>query len=125
MATFHEYRCRGLPLLQHLLPDPSPTRVFQMQPIGVVIPRESYSGYGSLVAHKLHRFTEPITRHVTSTVQKLIKGMPRTGLNRHGRGYATKEAGSAVHFPVSGPIGLARSHILHIHHYISIGVASF
>src|SRR5438132_12742842 len=38
--------------------------------------------------------------------------MPRTGLNRHERGYATKEAGSAVHFPVSGPIGLARSHIL-------------
>ena len=31
-----------------------------MQPIGVVIPRESYSGYGSLVAHKLHRFTAPI-----------------------------------------------------------------
>src|SRR5207237_1382437 len=54
----------------------------------------------------------PITQHVTSTVQKLIKGMPRTGLNRHRRGFATKEAGSAVHFPVSGPIGLARSHIL-------------
>src|SRR6266540_4304139 len=52
------------------------------------------------------------TRHVTSTVQKLIKGMPRTGLNRHRRGYATKEAGSAVHFLVSGPIGLARSQFL-------------
>src|SRR5438132_1820080 len=38
--------------------------------------------------------------------------MPRTGLNRHRRGYATKEAGSAVHFPVSGPIGLAWSQIL-------------
>src|SRR5438128_10894682 len=38
--------------------------------------------------------------------------MPRTGLNRHGRGYATKEAGSAIHFPVSGPIGLARSQVL-------------
>src|SRR6266508_4874897 len=38
--------------------------------------------------------------------------MQRTGLNRHRRGYATKEAGSAVHFPVSGPIGLARSQIL-------------
>ena len=36
------------------------TRVFQMQPIGVVIPRESYTGYGSLVAHKLHQFTAPI-----------------------------------------------------------------
>src|SRR5438132_8989490 len=35
--------------------------------------------------------------------------MQRTGLNRHRRGYATKEAGSAVHFPVSGPIGLAQS----------------
>src|SRR6266498_5466169 len=34
------------------------------------------------------------------------------GLNRHRRGYATKEAGSTVHFPVLGPIGLARSHIL-------------
>src|SRR6266540_2903312 len=38
--------------------------------------------------------------------------MPRTGLNRHRRGYATKEAGSTVHFPVSGPIGLAWSQIL-------------
>src|SRR5438132_11394594 len=38
--------------------------------------------------------------------------MPRTGLNRHRRGYATKEAGNAVHFPVSGPIGLARSKFL-------------
>src|SRR5438034_8241572 len=51
---------------------------------------------------------------MTSTVQKLIKGMPRTGLNRHRRGYTTKEAGSAVHFPVSGPIGLARSQIFNI-----------
>src|SRR6266540_1421636 len=40
--------------------------------------------------------------------------MPRTGLNRHRRGYATKEAGSAVHFPVSGPIGLAWSQIFNI-----------
>src|SRR6266540_7316369 len=38
--------------------------------------------------------------------------MPRTGLNRHRRGYATKEAGSTVHFPVSDPIGLARSQFL-------------
>src|SRR6266540_5592395 len=50
--------------------------------------------------------------------------MQRTGLNRHRRGYATKEAGRAVHFPVSGPIGLARSPILiiivhhHLHHII-------
>ena len=54
------------------------------------------------------------TRHVTSTVQKLIKGMRRTGLNRHRRGYATKEAGSAVHFPVLGPIGLAWSQVFNI-----------
>src|SRR5438105_323103 len=40
--------------------------------------------------------------------------MQRTGLNRHRRGYATKEAGSAVHFPVSGPIGLARSQFLNL-----------
>src|SRR5438132_1352192 len=38
--------------------------------------------------------------------------MPPTGLNQHRRGYTTKKAGSAVHFPVSGPIGLARSQIL-------------
>src|SRR5438034_11506844 len=67
---------------------------------------------------------------MTSTVQKLIKGMPRTGLNQHRRGYATKEAGSAVHFPVSGPIGLARSQFLisifHHHYYCNTsGVASF
>src|SRR6266542_338441 len=47
--------------------------------------------------------------------------MQRTGLNRHKRGYATKEAGSVVHFPVSGPIGLARSQFLisifHHHYY--------
>src|SRR5438876_9746845 len=56
--------------------------------------------------------------------------MPRTGLNRHRRGYATKEAGSAVHFPASSPIGLARSQFLisnfHHHYYgNSSGVASF
>src|SRR5438105_3869463 len=54
------------------------------------------------------------TRHVTSTIQKLIKGMQRTGLNRHRRGYATKEADSALHFPMSGPIGLARSQVFNI-----------
>src|SRR6266542_2696438 len=52
------------------------------------------------------------------------------GLNRHRRGYATKEAGSAVHFLVSGPIGLVRSQFLisiFYHHYNSnsSGVASF
>src|SRR5438034_9708781 len=57
---------------------------------------------------------------MTSTVQKLIKGMPRTGLNRHRRGYATKEAGSTVHFPVSGPIGLARSQVFNIKFIIII-----
>src|SRR5438128_2557691 len=49
------------------------------------------------VAYKLRQFTEPISRHVTSTVQQLIKGQPRTGLNRHRRGYAIKEAASGVH----------------------------
>src|SRR6266540_4581768 len=56
--------------------------------------------------------------------------MQRTGLNRHRRGYTTKEAGRAVHFPVSGPIGLARSQFLILvfhYHYNSksSGVASF
>src|SRR6266511_90610 len=40
--------------------------------------------------------------------------MQRMGLNGLRRGYATKEAGSAVHFPVSGPIGLARSQFLNL-----------
>src|SRR5438132_5297036 len=48
------------------------------------------------------------------------------GLNRHRRGYATKEVGSAVHFPVSGPIGLTRSQFLisifpHHHYCNSLG----
>ena len=55
-------------------------------------------------AYKLRQFTEPITRHVTSTAQKLIKGMQRTGLNRHRRGYVTVEAATGVHFSVPGPI---------------------
>src|SRR6266498_3253929 len=64
-------------------------------------------------AYKLRQFTEPISRHVTSTVQKLIKGMQRTGLNRHRRGYVTKERVQRhVPFLVPGPIGLARSQFL-------------
>ena len=59
MATFHEYHRRGLPLLQCLLLDPSPTWVTRMQPTGVVIHGENYSGYGSLVVYKLHQFTGP------------------------------------------------------------------
>src|SRR5438128_515249 len=55
-------------------------------------------------AYKLRQFTEPITRYVISTVQKLIKGMQRTVLNRHRRGYVTAEAATGVHFPVPGPI---------------------
>ena len=38
--------------------------------------------------------------------------MQRTVLNRHRRGYATEEAATGVHFPVLGPIGLARSQVL-------------
>ena len=64
-------------------------------------------------AYKLRQFTEPISQHVTSTVQKLIKGMQRTGLNRHRRGYDTKERVQRhVPFLVPGPIGLARSQFL-------------
>src|SRR5947207_15989601 len=77
-----------------------------------VPPSKDYFASNSMMLQATSVYRVPITQHVTSTVQKLIKGMPRTGLNRHRRGYATKEAGSAVHFPVSGPIGLARSHIL-------------
>src|SRR6266508_2540906 len=77
------------------------------------VPRsKDYSASNSMMLQAMSVYRVPYTWHVTSTVQKLIKGMPRTGLNRHRRGYATKEAGSTVHFPVSGPIGLARSHIL-------------
>src|SRR5438105_2463652 len=72
----------------------------------------AYCASNSVILQATSVYCVPYAQHVTSTVQKLIKGMPRTGLNRHRRGYATKEAGSAVHFPVSGPIGLARSHIL-------------
>src|SRR5437868_7277982 len=91
---------------------------------------KDYSASNSMMLQATSVYRAPYTRHVTSTVQKLIKGMPRTGLNRHGRGYATKEAGSAVHFPVSGPIGLARSHVLIPYSFIIIkalqqGVASF
>src|SRR5436190_8741931 len=90
---------------------------------------KAYSASNSMMLQATSVYRTPYTRHVTSTVQKLIKGMPRTGLNRHRRGYATKEAGSAVHYPVSGPIGLARSQIL-IPYFIIIiilqhGVASF
>ena len=53
-----------------------------------------------------------------------FKGQPRTGLNRHRRGYATKEAGSAVHFPVSGPIGLARSQFLNLSNSSSLIITS-
>ena len=49
--------------------------------------------------------------------------MQRTGLNRHRRGYATKEAVRDVHFPVSGPIGLARSQFL-ITNFITIVITS-
>src|SRR5438132_4775753 len=77
-----------------------------------VPPSKDYSASNSMMLQATSVYRAPYTGHVTSTVQKLIKGMPRTGLNRHRRGYATKEAGSAVHFPVSGPIGLARTHIL-------------
>src|SRR5207237_6036085 len=73
---------------------------------------KAYCASNSAMLQATSVYRAPYAQHVTSTVQKLIKGMPRTGLNRHRRGYATKEAGSAVHFPVSGPIGLARSHIL-------------
>ena len=74
-------------------------------------------------AYKLRQFTEPISRHVTSTVQKLIKGMQRTGLNRHRRGYVTKERVQRhVPFLVPGPIGLARSQFFFNFHLIIIFV---
>src|SRR5881394_2761976 len=79
-----------------------------------VSPSKDYSASNSMMLQATSVYRVPYTRHVTSTVQKLIKGMQRTGLNRHRRGYATKEADSAIHFPVSGPLGLARSQIFNI-----------
>ena len=73
---------------------------------------KDYCASNSVILQATSVYRAPKTRHVTSTVQQLIKGIQRTGLNRHRRGYATKEAGSTIHFLVSGPIGLARSHIL-------------
>src|SRR5438128_1555077 len=73
---------------------------------------EGYNSYvsgGCLQATSVYRAH---TRHVISTVQKLIKGMQRTVLNRRRRGYTTAEAATGVHFPVSGPIGLAQSQVL-------------
>src|SRR5438128_12117367 len=84
------------------------------------------------VAYKLRQFTEPISRHVTSTVQQLIKGQPRTGLNRHRRGYAIKEAASGVHSQDVGsywarPVSIFKlpsyhhhSHLYSFHHIVSI-----
>ena len=60
----------------------------------------------------LRRFTEPHKHGMWLVLfNSWFKGQPQTGLNRHRRGYTTKEAGSAVHLSVSGPIGLARSQI--------------
>src|SRR5436190_10345973 len=50
--------------------------------------------------------------------------MQQTGLNRHRRGYATKEAGNTVHFPVSGPIGLARPQFLNLSNSSSLIITS-
>src|SRR6266508_2321995 len=46
------------------------------------------------------------------------------GLNRHRRGYATKEAASVVHFPVSGPIRVARSQFLNLLNSSSLIITS-
>ena len=95
------------------------------------IHRENCSSYGSPIAHKLRRFTVAHKHGMWLVLFNSWSNVrTRTGLNRHRRGYATKEAGSAVHFPASGPIGLAQSQFLisifHHHYYgKSSGVASF
>ena len=58
---------------------------------------------------KLRRFTVA-HKHgmwLVLSIADQMDSLERALIDR--RGYATKEAGSAVHFPVSGPIGLARS----------------
>src|SRR6266540_6417552 len=122
MATFHELTPKLSPshptqgYYPHLLAHDRYPAAFSMLIVLAlkegVPPSKDYSASNSMMLQATSVYRVPYTRHVTSTVQKLIKGMSRTGLNRHRRGYATKEAGNTVHFPVSGPIGLARSHIL-------------
>src|SRR5438128_12135767 len=46
------------------------------------------------------------------------------GVNRHRRGYATKEASSVIHFPVSSPIGLVRSQFLNLPNSSSLIITS-
>ena len=66
------------------------------------------------------------TRHVTSTIQTLIKGMQRTGLNRHRRGYATKEAGSAsVGSYWACPVSILNYQYFIIINIISLSIISF
>src|SRR6266540_2160649 len=105
MATFHEFAFSdSFPTVT--VSEIRPSSVLCVFPIARVLDvarrrgnhGEGYSSYVPGGAYKLRQFTEPISRHVTSTVQKLIKGQPRTGLNRHRRGYAIKEAASGVHF---------------------------
>src|SRR5438105_9269230 len=94
-----------------------------MHPAGRLNSREGYSSYVSPGTYELRRFTGPIKRHVTSTVQELIKGQPRTGLNRHRRGYAIKEAASGIHSQDVGsywarPVSIFKlsSYHHHFHH---------
>src|SRR6266542_3654407 len=47
----------------------TPARVLPDATSSLVIHREGYSSYVSPGAYELHQFTEPITWHVTSTVQ--------------------------------------------------------
>src|SRR6266540_1653860 len=63
----------------HPSSESSPARVVPDAPAGRLNSREGYSSYVSPGAYELCRFTEPITRHVTSTVQWLVQGTVSNG----------------------------------------------
>src|SRR5207244_11591339 len=67
------------------------SKSFWTLPAGVVITGKVTAVTSQTGAYKLRQFTEPISRHVTSTVKYLIKGMKRMGLNRYRRGYVNKD----------------------------------
>src|SRR5213596_3166077 len=125
MATFHKFALSdSFPTVTVSEIRPSSvvcdvlSKSFWTLPAGVVITGKVTAVTSQTGAYKLRQFTEPISRHVTSTVQKLIKGMQRTGLNRHMRCYVTKDrVRRHVPFLLPGPLGLPRSQFLKLASY--------
>src|SRR5207237_683668 len=123
MATFHELTPKSSPshptqgYYPHLLAHGCEPAAFSMLIVlalkkGEIHPVR-HTALPTRRSCRLHRFTVP---HKHSMWLVLFNSgsivQPRTGLNRHRRGYATKEAVRDIHFPVSGPIGLARFQFL-------------